>query len=449
METDGDLALLVVNTNPAAAITDQISVAGFQPAGPAQIWQYGKTEDTAQSQSATGASALTSTSTNLALSGATFSYSFPAYSMTVLDLKQAPAIAAPAVANVVVGSTAWTSSFLGYLAAQNSRNVGGYSIPVGSGAQLTTLPWGNIDQIKVTFNENVVVDQSDLLLSGVNTPSYNVAGGTFSYDPSTFTAAWTLPMPIGPDKLMLALNADGSDPIRDIAGNRLDGEWTNPTSTADAGTSAFPSGNGLAGGNFAFRFNVLPGDATQDGVVGPADLSKLLTSYGKSGMTWSQGDFTGDGVIGPADLSKLLTAYGKSLPSGEPAAGTFPAAVPLPVHEPATYPRPIFPAQPAMAAVLSGSQPQISPRLATYPRWQTPVAVSLPSSTSPAVITATTQSAALPKSAAVSDQTSPPVATSFDAADVADSLAAASAGKSRSSLAVLDTVLGETPDWGV
>ena len=31
-------------------------------------------------------------------------------------------------------------------------------------------------------------------------------------------------------------------------------------------------------------------------------------------MTWSQGDFTYDGVIGPAELSKLLTNYGKSGP---------------------------------------------------------------------------------------------------------------------------------------
>ena len=58
----------------------------------------------------------------------------------------------------------------------------------------------------------------------------------------------------------------------------------------------------------------LYGDATLDGVVGPADLSKLLTNYGKSGMTWSQGDFTYDGIIGPADLSKLLTNYGKNGP---------------------------------------------------------------------------------------------------------------------------------------
>ncbi len=161
-------------------------------------------------------------------------------------------LAAPAVTNVVVGSTAWTGGFLSYLATQNSQNVGGYSIPIGSGAQLLPLPAGNIDQIKVTFSENVTVDQSDLLLTGVNTPSYNVSGGTFSYDPTTFTATWTLPQPIGPDKLMLALNADGSDPIQDAAGNRLDGEWTNPASTADIGGSVYPSGNGMAGRQLRF-----------------------------------------------------------------------------------------------------------------------------------------------------------------------------------------------------
>ena len=58
----------------------------------------------------------------------------------------------------------------------------------------------------------------------------------------------------------------------------------------------------------------LYGDCNLNGVVGPADLAKLLTNYGKSGMTWSQGDFTYDGTIGPADLSKLLTNYGQNGP---------------------------------------------------------------------------------------------------------------------------------------
>jgi len=251
----------------------------------------------------------------------------------------------PTVTNVLVSSTKWTTTFLSYLASLGSRNVGGYSIPVGSGSQLLTLPWGNINQIKVVFSENVTIDQSDLLLTGVNVPSYTVSSGTFTYDPSTFTATWTLPQPIGPDKLMLALNADGSDPIEDAAGDRLDGEWTNPTSPADTGGSTYPSGDGVAGGNFDFRFNVLPGDATQDGTVNVADMNKVLTNVNSTGMSWSQGDVTGDGAVDVSDLNVVLTNYNQSLPSGTPATGAFPAAdlsmaatMPTTVNNPVTVP---------------------------------------------------------------------------------------------------------------
>ena len=50
---------------------------------------------------------------------------------TVTDT--ATVINTPRVTNVVVGSDAWSNSFLSYLAAQNPNNAGGYSIPVGSG----------------------------------------------------------------------------------------------------------------------------------------------------------------------------------------------------------------------------------------------------------------------------------------------------------------------------
>ncbi len=222
---------------------------------------------------------------------------------------------APTVTNVLVCGSAWTSTYLSFLTAQNSRNVGGCSLPVGSGVQLLTVPWGSIDQIKVIFSENVVVDQADLLLSGVNTTEYNVSGGTFSYDSATFTATWTLPQTIGSDRLTLRLNADGSNPIVDGGGTRLDGNWTNPTSTTQPNSSDYPSGDGTAGGDFVFRFNVLPGDATQDDIVDLADLSKLLANYGQSGMTCAQGDFTGDGIVDLADLSKVLSNWGATMGS--------------------------------------------------------------------------------------------------------------------------------------
>ncbi len=52
-ESNGHLELLVINTNPAAGLSDQFNLTGFQPSGSAQVWQYGEAQDTAQSQSAT------------------------------------------------------------------------------------------------------------------------------------------------------------------------------------------------------------------------------------------------------------------------------------------------------------------------------------------------------------------------------------------------------------
>ncbi|HEX4141974.1 MAG TPA: MBG domain-containing protein [Pirellulales bacterium] len=86
MEANGDLDLLVVNTSPTASASDQFSTTGFRPGTSAQVWQYGETQDTAQSQSATGASVLANSTVALNTSGASFSYTFPAYSMTVLDV---------------------------------------------------------------------------------------------------------------------------------------------------------------------------------------------------------------------------------------------------------------------------------------------------------------------------------------------------------------------------
>ena len=248
--------------------------------------------------------------------------------MTVTDT--ATVSDTPRVANVVVGSDAWSGSFVSYLAAQNPANAGGYSIPVGSGAQLRPLPWTNIDEIKVTFNENVTVDQTDLMLEGVNTPSYNVAGGTFAYNSATFTATWTLPAAIPDDKLLLELNADGADPIHDALGNRLDGEWTNPVTTSDTGTSQYPSGNGTPGSsNFLFRFNVLPGNVSQDGYVQALDG---LLVRGALGLTAGQGNYSifkdvnGDATVLASDGLLVLGRLGTSLPAGQPMASAFPSA---------------------------------------------------------------------------------------------------------------------------
>ena len=50
-------------------MTGQFQIAGFQPAAQAQVWQYGEAQDTAQSQTSDGHSALANFTATLTLSG--------------------------------------------------------------------------------------------------------------------------------------------------------------------------------------------------------------------------------------------------------------------------------------------------------------------------------------------------------------------------------------------
>ena len=109
------------------------------------------------------------------------------------------------------------------------------------------------------------------MLIGVNTPSYNIAGGTFKYNGATDTATWTLPAAIGDDNLLLQLDGDDTNAITDHLGNRLDGDWTFPIDTTMTSTHDYPSGDGVAGADFRFRFDVLPGNVSQDGFVQALD----------------------------------------------------------------------------------------------------------------------------------------------------------------------------------
>ncbi|HET6428578.1 MAG TPA: PEP-CTERM sorting domain-containing protein [Phycisphaerae bacterium] len=65
----------------------------------------------------------------------------------------------------------------------------------------------------------------------------------------------------------------------------------------------------------------LPGDATQDDLVGIADLATLADHYGGNEASWTDGDFNADALVGIADLVALADHYG---------AGAGGAAVPEP-----------------------------------------------------------------------------------------------------------------------
>ena len=217
----------------------------------------------------------------------------------------------PTVTNVEVASTAWSTAFVGYLQTAG-LGTNGYSIPRGSTAQSATLTWDNINQIMLTFSKDVRADAADLSISGINTTAYGISN--FRYDPQTHVATWTLNAAIDKDRLRLDLDANGSDPVRDLDQNILDGEWTNNVSTA--------SGNGTAGGDFEFNFNVLPSDVNNTSNITAIDYTYVRQLDGKS--TSSSGyvakrDIDGSGLIDSTDWQEAWDRGGQVLPSGSPA----------------------------------------------------------------------------------------------------------------------------------
>ncbi|MCE5268291.1 MAG: dockerin type I domain-containing protein [Planctomycetaceae bacterium] len=221
----------------------------------------------------------------------------------------------PAVAAVTVASGSWTPSFVSYLQS-SGLGTGGYAIPVGS-TQLQTLPWNNIDTIRIKFNQDVVVSAADLSLSGASQNVYAFSG--FGYDTVTYEATWLLTAPMAKDKLALDLDANGLAPVRSVAtGEVLDGAWTDCQST-------FPSGNTQGGTDFHFQFTVLPADVNGSNTVNGTDVIQINQRYNKVIGDAQYGvryDANGDGVISATDYNFARSQVGALLPSGAPAGAT-------------------------------------------------------------------------------------------------------------------------------
>lgn len=222
-----------------------------------------------------------------------------------------PLTAGPMVIDFEVGSTQWNSQYADYL-TDNSLGSHGYRLPVGSTSQLKSLPWTNIDQLIVKFNEDVDVLASHLSLTGVNATNFQIQH--FSYDPRTFTATWTLSAALAKNSYLLKIDGDGLSPVKSRSGQALDGEWT-------TSSDVYPSGNGGAGGDFAFSFRVLPGDVNQNNSV---EYYDYYASTSKNGLTTTSTGFSplidvnGSGSHTSADSTEIMSRLWNSYPSGSP-----------------------------------------------------------------------------------------------------------------------------------
>lgn len=190
----------------------------------------------------------------------------------------------------------WQAPLLNELATLGLGN-GGYAVVPGETAP---LPWGNLNQFKLTFqNGDLLLTSASLTVVGVRRPSYDVSSVTF--DPTTRTATWTLATPLINDRVRVTLNPS----VTDLVGNPLSGPL--PTNLA---------------------FNVLPGDSDRSGgAVIANDLVNIRNRIGLSTAARGSGntkygvffDLDGSGVVNAPDLVLVRNRVGTRLPDLAPA----------------------------------------------------------------------------------------------------------------------------------
>ena len=256
----------------------------------------------------------------------------------VIDIEAAvpPAQEAPQVNQVYVSSTQWDPEFKQHLADEGLGDAQ-YGYAISDRDQLNELPWINLNQISIRFSEQVQVDANDLQIRGVNQLNYPIDPASFTYNSATRTATWRLAPGtfFEKDRLLLDLDGDEANGVRDTDGNLLDGEWQNPTGNqgggqGQSGGDRFPSGNGSPGGDFRFRFNVLAGEVDRNGVVVANDLSDVKKKFFSTTDRPLTGqnryspfyDVEGSGEILANDFSEVKKRFFNTLPQGEPSGAT-------------------------------------------------------------------------------------------------------------------------------
>lgn len=212
----------------------------------------------------------------------------------------------PRVAGVEVGGLTWVA--------------GGHDIALGSEDQLLPLPWTRVNQVSVEFSEHVTLDGQAATLIDGDGNSYALFGPTLSPgdEPGTVRASWQLEEFLDTGRYTLRLD----DGILDDDGLSLDGDWTD-------GASAV-SGDGAPGGDFVFTFNILAGDANQDGLVNVLDMIEIRNLQGATLGSGEYSLFHDIDTRGSITVADVLLAGVRAYDVLPPTAPASAAAVPEP-----------------------------------------------------------------------------------------------------------------------
>jgi len=152
-----------------------------------------------------------------------------------------------------------------------------------SGSRQNDLPW-LITGIEVVFSKPIANGDVNSL-SGVTTTGFSGLG--------TDTLTWTI-SPISNGRFATELAGGGVDALTDAAGNPL-----------------------TAGSGFSQNFNVLYGDATDDGNVTSGDM--LVVYRSRSAAYSIFDDLDGNGAVDMSDVQIARVQNGSSLPAAAPS----------------------------------------------------------------------------------------------------------------------------------
>jgi alpha-L-arabinofuranosidase len=273
LEPDGDLDLMVINKSATSALTGQFQLANFQPSTQAEVWQYGEAQDTAQSQSSDGQSALANFQSTLALSGSDFSYSFPAYSMSVLVLSKAGSVASgPTITGAAASSPDPVTGTSAVLSVSATDPAG------ASGLTYTWVAMGTVPA-PVSFSDNG--DNT----AGNTTATFSEAG-TYTFqvtvaDPSGLAATSRVTVIVDPTLTTITispgsatLQAGGTDAFTAMG---LD-QFNNPMPTAPAfGWSVIAGGGTIGASTGLYSAPASAGTATVQASSGGISATASIT----------------------------------------------------------------------------------------------------------------------------------------------------------------------------
>ena len=227
------------------------------------------------------------------------------------------------VNGVFVKGSGWNDNYLGltsFATASGGTRLG-FALGDGTGqlgvSKLVT--WNNVNRVSVRFSEAISNPGGTSLSlravtgSGAGTQT-TITSTAVALSEGNTVATWTVPT-LASGKYMLVLRS--STITAATGGAQLDGDWTNQSAGS---TFANGSGNGTAGGDFEYRFNVLVGDTNASGTVLAVDQSSVKGALNAAVTSTNfRYDFNGSNTIIVTDVNAVggvLTSGPTSLPTG-------------------------------------------------------------------------------------------------------------------------------------